>query len=432
MKQSFLMFARTMVSGSVLGLLPACGGGTAEAGPPVAIKAAAPNAVSVWDEMATTAITTPAAASGTAEERLPIFGVDHATVHLAIYDALAAITGKYQPYAVRPTTSAAGASEEAAANTAAYEVMKGLFPARVSQYQATYDARIAAVPDGDAKTRGMAVGAEVARGMLALRANDGRLTPLAPYVHGTTPGKFRAGAAIGRINAYIKPFAMTSAAQFRADGPPALDSAAYAADLNESKSYGRATGSARTEAQTEAARFHTDPPPFYWTRNLRQFGTSQPTLADNSRLMAMLWVAHSDGTIACFDSKYTYNAWRPTTAIQLADSATNPATAAEADWAPLMPTPPHPEYPAAHSCVTGAVAQTLRNYFRTNQVSVTYTSGVANTVAHNYATTEDMLADVAGARIYGGMHFRTSTVDGEKLGSKVANQVAENFFKPAN
>ena len=180
-----------MVSGSALGLLPACGGGTAEAGPPVVITAQAPNAVSVWDEMATTAITTPAAASGTAEERLPIFGVDHATVHLAIYDALAAITGKYQPYAVRPTTSAAGASEEAAANTAAYEVMKGLFPARVGQYQATYDARIAAVPEGDAKTRGMAVGAEVARGMLALRANDGRLTPLVPYVNGTTPGKFR-------------------------------------------------------------------------------------------------------------------------------------------------------------------------------------------------------------------------------------------------
>ena len=142
--------------------------------------------------------------------------------------------------------------------------------------------------------------------------------------------------------------------------------------------------------------------------------------------------AHSDGTIACFDSKYTYNTWRPVTAIQLADSATNPATAAEADWTPVVPTPSHPEYPAAHSCVTGAIAQTLRNYFRTNQVSVSYTSGVANTVAHSYATTEDMLADVAGARIYGGMHFRFSAVDGEKIGSKVANQVAENFFKPAN
>ena len=94
--------------------------------------------------------------------------------------------------------------------------------------------------------------------------------------------------------------------------------------------------------------------------------------------------------------------------------------------------PQHPEYPAAHSCGAGAVAQTLRNYFRTNQVSVSYASGVANTVVHRYATTEDMLADVAGGRIYGGMHFRTSTVVGEKLGTTVANHVAKNFFKPAN
>ena len=409
MKQEIVIFASTLALGGALQVLSGCAAVLPDAGPPVTITAAAPNAVSVWDEMATNAINTPAAASGTAEERMPLLGIDHATVHLAIYDALAAITGKYQPFGVRPSTSAAGASEEAAANTAAYEVMKGLFPARLSQYQATYETRIAAVP-----------------------ANDGRLTPLAPYVNGTTPGKFQAGATIGRFLLNIKPFTLASAAQFRADGPPALGSAAYAADFNETKSYGRATGSARSEAQTEAARFFIDPPPLYWPRNLRQFGASQPSLADNARLMAMLWVAYSDAITACFESKYTYNFWRPVTAIQLADSATNPATAAEADWAPLMPTPPHPEYPAAHSCVTGAIAQTLRNYFRTNQVSVTYTSGVANSVAHSYATTEDMLADVAGARIYGGMHFRFSTVDGEKIGSKVANQVAENFFKPAN
>ena len=424
--------AATLAFAGLLVLLPGCAANSPAAGPPVTITSTGANAVTVWDEVATSAINMPAAVTGTPEERMPLTGADHATVHLAIYDAVMAIAGTHRPYAITPTTPAAGASMEAAANAAAYGVMRGLFPARANLYQTTYDTRMAGVPDGDAKTRGTAIGAEAARGMLALRANDGRHTPLAPYAHGTTAGKFRAGAAALRPYIYVKPFALTSAAQFRAGGPPALDSAAYAADFNETKSFGRATNSARNEAQTESARFYTDPPPLYWPRNLRQFGAVQASIADNARLMAQIWVAQTDSLIGCMDSKYHYNFWRPATAITLADSGANPATQPEAGWTPVVPTPPHPEYPAAHSCVTTGVSETLRHYFRTNQVAASFSSGVPNTVVHRFSTTDEMSNDSGVARIYGGMHFRSSLVDGALLGKQVANWIAEKHFGPRN
>ncbi len=128
------------------------------------------------------------------------------------------------------------------------------------------------------------------------------------------------------------------------------------------------------------------------------------------------------------ESKYHYNFWRPTTAINLAESRINPATVAEVGWTPVVPTPPHPEYPAAHSCVTTGVSETLRNYFRTHQVGVSFSSGVPNTVVHRFSTTDEMSNDAGVARIYGGMHFRFSIVDGDLIGKKVANWIADKHF----
>ena len=194
--------------------------------PPVTITSFGANAVSVWNEIATNTINVAPAATGTPEERQPNYSVDLATVHLAIYDAVIAIAGTHRPYAITPTTVSAGASMDAAAGAAAYGVLKGLFPARSSVYQGTYDAALLAIAEGDAKTRGIALGAEVARGILALRANDGRDISLAAFVPGTAPGKFRGNNPIGRTISSIKPFAMNSASQFRAEGPPTLESSA--------------------------------------------------------------------------------------------------------------------------------------------------------------------------------------------------------------
>ncbi len=194
-------------------LLHGCGGGGDDAqasraqplraNEPVVIGSHGPNPVSVWSEIGFATANAPASPAGaTPEERVGASSIDLTTLHLAIYDAVIAIAGTHQPYAIKPSTSPAGASMDAAAIEAAYRVLKGLFPSRGAFYEDAYAADIGALPDGDAKTRGMAIGAEVAAGMLALRKNDGRETVLPPYVSGTEPGQFRSANAnpVGRLN----------------------------------------------------------------------------------------------------------------------------------------------------------------------------------------------------------------------------------------
>ncbi len=440
MNQRHPSFPRRLVA--ALGtacLLSAFGiGGSAVAAPadaaaPLPLPQYGTNAVSFWDEIANTTVNAPASPTGTDSERLPLHHADMATVHIAMYDAAVAITGTHKPFRVVPTSPTAGASVEAAVTAAAYGVLKGLFPHRTALYEAQYYQAIGTLPDGPAKTLGLAVGTEVATRVLADRANDGRMVALPPYVPGTGPGEFRGLNPVNRFVPNMRTFGITSASQFRADGPPALDSDTYAADLNETKAYGAANSAVRTFEQTEAARFHTEPPPRFWARNLRQFGRSQPTLADNARLMAMLYVGYGDAVSGCFDSKYHYQFWRPFSAITLADTDGNPATEADPAWTPVVPTPNHPEYPAAHACVLGVVGETLRQFFGTKRIAFSFDSTVAgispNGRVHAYDSTDDLGRD-AEARIWGGMHFRTSVVHGRVLGEKTARWVAKHHFQP--
>jgi hypothetical protein len=288
---------------------------------------------------------------------------------------------------------------------------------------------MASLPDGTAKDRGIAVGAEVAAGILALRANDGRSVVLAAYVPGSAPGQFRGTNPVGRPNPFIKPFAVTSNAQFRAPGPPALTSAAYAADLNETAALGGAASTARTADQAESARFNTEPPFQFWPRNLRRFALASGSVAEHARLMAMVWVAHADATNTCFESKYQFNFWRPQSAIPLADTDGNAATTADTTWQPVVPTPNHPEYPAAHGCVAGAMAQVLRSYYGTPQVTFDFDSTVTSTT-RQFTSTDALVGELQTARIAGGMHFRTSTIDGAALGKNVADWVIQHHFQP--
>lgn len=417
-----------------VGILVACGGGSGDdpvAGQPVTIVSAGPNAVSYWNEIASTTVNVPAAATGTPEEQRPNGSADLATVHVAIYDAVMAIVGTYQPYAVIPPSAAADASQEAAIGSAAYRVLLGLFPARTAQYQAAYDTFIAAIADGPAKTTGLAIGAEAAAGILALRADDGRSVVLPSYVPGTGPGQFRGLNPVNRNGPYIKPFALTSNAQFRAPGPPALTSAAYAADLNETRTLGSATSTTRTADQSTLALFGTSTPPLYWQTNMRTFATTNRSLAEQARLMAMVWVAQNDAGNACFESKYFYDRWRPFSAITLADTDGNGATDVDAAWTPVVPTPNHPEYPAAHSCISGAMAEILTGYYGTPNITFDFVgAGPAAGITRHYTSMPAMTAEIQLARIVGGMHFRTSTVDGEALGRNVARWIVTNNFKP--
>lgn len=419
---------RAWLAATGLGLsLAGCAGMPARPGEPVTVAVAGPNAVSHWSEIAAATINQPGAAGGTAEEQRPIYANDLATVHVAIYDAVIAIAGTHHPYAVTPTLPTAGASQEAAVGAAAYGVLKGLFPNRSASYESAYAGFVAALHNDEARALGLAVGAQVAAGVLAQRANDGRAVALAPYAAGTAPGQFRGSTPVNRFAAHTKPFVVTSHAQFRAPPPPALASPAYARDLQQTKALGSADSVVRTADQTAAARFNTEPPPAFWSRNLRRFAMTPRPLAEHARLMAMLWVAHADATNTCFESKYHYNAWRPASAIALADTDDNPTTTADTAWTPVMPTPNHPEYPAAHSCVAGATAAVLRAFYGTDEVRFEFDSTVTGTT-RTFATASAMVDELALARIAGGMHLRFSTVAGARLGTHVGEWVVTHAF----
>lgn len=361
----------------------------------------------------------------------------YALVHVAMYDAVNAIDGRYAVFAVRPTSNPRGASKEAAAATAAYRVLLGVYPDQATVLDAAYAASLAGVPDGSAKTKGVAIGAEVAAAWLALRANDGREANV-PYVFGTGPGVYQRTPPafpnpivpwLGKM----QPYALTSPSQYRAYGPPDLTSQRYAQDLAMVKALGGATSTERTAAETETARFYTESPTTFFSHNLREFAaTKKLGVAANARLFAMVFVTEADSMIACWDSKYYFNFWRPVTAIPAADTDDNPATQADALWTPLAPTPPHPEYPAGHGCVSTANAEALRYFFGTSHVKVTLTSSVAGSVPHVFYNTNAMIDEIKMARVFGGMHFPTSVEHGAIIGKKVGRWVARNHFKPVS
>lgn len=432
---------------AVLSLVAACGGGGASNDAiasadvdeidradalglrkPVVIGSYGPNVVSIWRDVAFATTSVPSSPTGaTLEER--IAGPDGLTVQLAIYDAIMSIEGTHALYAAKPTTPTAGASQEAAATEAAYRVLKALFPSRGDKYQAAYDDGMAAIPAGDAKDRGIAIGAEVAQNLLTLRANDGRDVALPPYVPGTLPGEFRGNNPVNRNGPYIRPFALKTVSQFRPDGPPALTSERYARDLNEVKALAGSTSTLRTAHQTEVARFYTEPPGAYYLRNLRQFAMASPNLADNARLIALLMLTSQDALAACFEAKYTYNFWRPQSAIPLADTDGNPDTVADPTWTPFVPTPNHPEYPAAHGCNDGQVAEALRQFYGTKRVSFSFDSTVTGTT-HHFESTSELVDEVIDARVWGGMHYRFSGEVGTRLGKQVTRWIAHHYFEP--
>jgi hypothetical protein len=306
-------------------------------------------------------------------------------------------------------------------------VLSGLFPSRSATYQAAYDAYLATVPDGNPKTLGLAVGAEVAAGILALRAADGRSVALAPYVPGTAPGQFRGINPVGRPNPFIKPFVLTSNAQFRAPGPPALTSATYAADVNETKALGSAASTTRTAEQTETARFHTEPPPNFWPRNMRTFAMTGRSLAEQARLMAMVWVAQADGRTPASNRSTSISPGVPPAPSRSTATAT-----------------PRPSSmrPGPRSCPRPTIRNTRRRTAAspprwrkccaatTDTANVTFdmTSMVTGST-HHFTTTAGLVDEVQMARIAGGMHFRSATVDGAALGKSVGAWVAANAFK---
>ena len=358
-----------------------------------------------------------------------------AYLHIAMYDAVNAIDGGYSPFAISLVSVPEGASQEAAAVSAAYQVLKLLVPpAQLANLDAAYAASLATIPDGQSKEDGIVIGADVAAQFMALRQGDGLNAPIV-YVPGSGPGAWQPTppAFAPAVNAwlpYFRPFGILSASQFRAEGPPALTSKQYAEDFNETKRLGKVDSLERTAEQTEIGLFHTENPGLWTSRNFRNFAATQNlSLADSARLFAMLYVSAADALVAGFDSKFFYGFWRPVTAIPAADTDGNPDTEADALWTPLAITPSHPEYPAAHAFGTTAWVEALRYFFGTKSLDITLDSTVTGT-SHAFHNTDDIIKEVTEARIYGGMHFRTALAHGIVIGKKVAHYIAKHYFQP--
>ena len=297
-------------------------------------------------------------------------------------------------------------------------------------------------PDGAAKTNGIAVGEQAALNILTLRANDGRENPNITYTFGTPgPGVWQS-VPVGNPPVFppsfapwvgqMTPFTMTHPDQFLpSEGPPELGSEEWADDYNRTRLYGAKTGSLRTPEQTDIGVFWSDHTTAQYARAFRQMVSDQKlNTNDSARLLAMLMTAQSDAFIGCLNAKYHFVFWRPYTAITNGDIDGNPDTVADPAWLPLVPTPPHPEYPAAHGCVTSATAEVIANFFHTRRIAFTVDSlavGVVQPV-RQFNSVDQLRLEVRDARIYGGMHYHHSIVQGEILGRKVTHQMLKKYF----
>lgn len=353
---------------------------------------------------------------------------------IAVYDAVNAVHGQFQPFYYQGGAST-GASDESAAVAAAHGVLVHYFPTQQATLDATYlDSLGTITAAADAKSAGVAIGEAAAAALIAARAGDG-LEANVPYTPGSGPGVWQPtppkfAPALTPWLAQMRPFTMKSASQFLPDGPTALTSEDWVDDYNQVRVLGRVDSTVRTPKQSEIGLF--------WTEHTgRQYARAFGYLAENyklnvmesARLMAILWTGFADAAIGCWNAKFTYNFWRPVTAIPAGGA--NPELAADPAWAPLGTTPAHPEYPAAHGCVTGAVSSLISDYFGTQKVhvvtdSLAFSDGVHT---HTFEDTRELFHEVFWARIYAGFHYHHSLEDGGRLGRKVSKQLFSTQFR---
>lgn len=350
---------------------------------------------------------------------------------LAVFEAVNAITGKYEPY-LGTVSAPDGASPEAAAVMASYGVLNAFFPGAALDTQR--DASLAAIPDGQSKTDGIAVGSAAAAAILADRTGDGSAPPLVymptsvdVYEWQLTPG---CAAGVFRHWPNVRPFGIESASQFRSEPPPALNSGVYAQDYNEVQAVGSATSTERPQDRTDVARLYAVGPG-HWTWNfalLQIASTRDDEITDTARTMAVMNMAINDAYISGFETKYFYRTWRPVTAIPRGDEDGNKWTTPGA-FTPLISTPCFPGYPSNHGTGSGAARTVLvRAYGRFKHSIDVFHPNAPGIVLH-YTDLKAMTDDVADARVYGGIHFRYDQDAGERQGHAVGQYVYNNTLQ---
>ena len=357
-----------------------------------------------------------------------------AIMHAAIYDAVNAIDGTHQPYLVRLGASHF-ASQEAAAAAAAHEVLVKLYPS----FQATLDAQLqqalTQLPNRG-KTDGISIGNTVADRILALRSNDGSNAQPIPYVFGNAPGDYQSTPPNFPKQpqfthwSRVTPFALESASQFRPGGPPRLTGDRYSDAFDQVKLLGIAGSTTATPDQALTGRFWNGAIQNYWNEIAQTASLAHAlTTAQNARLFALLNLSFADGVIAFYDAKYTYNFWRPVTAIRAAAADGNPDTEADPNWLPEVGnTTPDPSYPGAHAVISAAGAEVLISFFHTDHLEFSVTSEVMPGVERSFTSFPAAAEEATLSRIFAGVHFLFDLTTGQRLGSDIADFIVDNFL----
>ncbi|HEV3447643.1 MAG TPA: vanadium-dependent haloperoxidase [Gemmataceae bacterium] len=400
------------------------------------MNARAADPIAAWNAISETAVKT-------AGHPPPVAALDFAIVHLAIYDAVESIDRRYEPYYT--LVPGATGSPSAAAAKAGHDILVGLFPLQSPTLNAEY-ANYLETNGIDPSDPGTAVGALAAANMLSLRANDGRFPANPPpFLGGTAIGEWRPTLSLLPGSppslapgltpwvASVTPFTMHSDSQFRVGPPPALSSEKWADGYNEVKSVGALSSTTRTAEQTDMAYFWADSGPVLWQNALRYIsGSYLNDIGDSARMYALAEAALADAQIACWDTKYFYDFWRPITAIRLGDQDGNPLTDVDPNWQPLIDTPNFPEYPSGHADISGAVSHMLQLFFRSDVLSfqMTTTNALALQKTRTFTRLSQAEQEVVDARAYSGIHYRHSDTTARAQGRRVANWVFRHYFRP--
>lgn len=406
-----------------------------QASPPPPIP---PDAVLTWNANAVAAV------RATSPSKFQVEGLIYMSyVQAAVYDAVSKIEGGYVPYHDFPYTVAPGTSVQAAVAAATQTTLDNYLPDQATTVDGEYDSYIASLGGLGAPgvSDGVALGQAAADDIIALRSGDGRnaATPTYGTIGPIIPGQWQLQSAGQTAQtpwvATMQPFVLRRPSQFRVGPPPALTSRLYARDLNETEAYGAADSTVRSSAETDTA--------WFWNANaVNQYnGAMRNAITENNiglvgaaRLIAMTELTTADAGMACWDSKYFYLAWRPITAIQHADLDGNPRTTADPGWTPLLTTPTHPEYPAAHGCLSAAFSDSLAAALGTSRLNITIPGatdgGTTLTTTRVFRSVRDIQDQVVDARVWGGLHFRNSVEQGENLGNRVAAWDLSRAFQP--
>jgi hypothetical protein len=360
-----------------------------------------------------------------------------AITQLAVFEAVNSIFNEYEPY-LENIPAAPGSSAEAAAIAAAHRALVVLHPDRAATLDALRASSLATIPESPARANGIAVGVAAADAMLALRANDGSGTTV-PYTPGAEPGDWQPTppAFLPALNpgwGAVTPFAIESPAQFRPGPPPSIHSGRFARDYNEVKSVGSAQSTTRPVDRTNVARFYAvvlgiD----CYNPAARQVSAAQgKSLSENARIFALLAMAVSDALIASTEAKFYYNYWRPVTAIRAGNTDGNRKTQPDANFLPLVTTPPFPSYPSNHGTIAGAARAVLEDVFGKRGHAIVLSSPKIPDVVLNYTVWKQIADDISDARIYGGIHYRFDQEAGTRLGRRIGEDILRHALRPVH